>query len=279
MVAKSVRVGAFVVAFLAVVSLATTSAAQDPVIKPRTDVTVDRLPVPTSVVARQLPDGRIELRWNAVEGAARYEVWRSVPPGGQTVVMRSNPADTTYIDSDVTVGNTYYYMVAAVSSNGAIGLKAGSQPVKATIGPAPSLRTNDPITVDPGTGLTSTAAMSGSGVVPATCAPMGVYKKCLGNLVQYSPLVEPVKAVTVLCPDKGQVATGGGFVGSLFNMTVTASMPVWSDAQPAGWTVVVTRIYIPSQDPVTVLSQVVGTVTRSFQVFAICAPAGTAPSP
>ena len=115
---ESVRLGALVVALFAL-SLVVTSAAQDPVVKPGTTTTLDRLPVPASVTARQLADGRIELRWNAVEGAARYEVWRSVPPGPQTVVMRPNPSDTTYIDSDIKVGSTYYYVVAAVTANGA----------------------------------------------------------------------------------------------------------------------------------------------------------------
>src|ERR1043166_4064921 len=125
----SVRLGALVVALFAV-SPVVTSAAQDPVIKPGTTATLDRLPVPTSVTATQLADGRIEVRWNAVEGAVKYELWRSVPPGPQTVVTRSDPASTTYIDSDVKVGSTYYYMVAAVTADGTLGLKAGSQPVK-----------------------------------------------------------------------------------------------------------------------------------------------------
>lgn len=274
---ESARLGALVVA-LFTVSPVVTSAAQDPVIKPGTTATLDRLPVPTSVTARQLADGRIELRWNAVEGAARYEVWRSVPPGAQTVVTRPNPSDTTYIDSDVKVGSTYYYMVAAVSANGAIGLKAGSQPVKATIGVTSSLRPNDPGTVDVGTGLATPDTMAGTGVVPALCVQTGVYKKCTSGKIQYSPAAEFVKAVTVLCPDDGQVATGGGFVGYLVNMSVIASMPVWSDTQPKnGWTVMVAPIFIPSQDLVTVLSQMAGVVTRYFSVFVICAPAGATP--
>ena len=272
---ESVRLGALVVALFAL-SLVVTSAAQDPVVKPGTTTTLDRLPVPASVTARQLADGRIELRWNAVEGAARYEVWRSVPPGPQTVVMRPNPSDTTYIDSDIKVGSTYYYVVAAVTANGAIGLKAGSLPVKATIAVAPSLRPNEPGTVDIGTGLASPTTMSGSGVVPAVCAQTGVYKKCISNTIQYSPLAELVKTATVLCPDKGQVVTGGGFAGNLVNMSVVASMPLLSDTE-VGWTVIVVPTMVPGQDPVMLLSQLVGVITRSFQVFAICAPAGTAP--
>lgn len=104
--------------------------AQDPVTKPRTEPGV-RLPAPKPT-ARQLPDGRIELTWPALEGAVRYDLWRSVPPAGQVAITRPNPEATTYIDSDVRQGSTYYYLVAAVGEDGTSGLRGGSPPVTAT---------------------------------------------------------------------------------------------------------------------------------------------------
>ena len=82
-----------------------TAQTQDQTIKPT--ATQDRLPAPKPT-ARQLPDGRIEVSWPAVEGAAKYQVWRSVPPAPQAL-LSPDQTSTTYIDSDVKAGSTYYY--------------------------------------------------------------------------------------------------------------------------------------------------------------------------
>src|SRR6187399_364262 len=81
---------------------------QDVIKPPGGTTTLDRLPAPAPT-ARQLPDGRIEVRWPAVEGAVKYDIRRSVPPTAQTVLSPPNPADTTYLDSDVKAGSAYYY--------------------------------------------------------------------------------------------------------------------------------------------------------------------------
>ena len=272
---RYVRLGA-VLALIGALAAARASA-QAPVDKPTAERSpLTRLPVPTSVTARQLPDGRIEVRWDAVDGAVKYDLWRSVPPGGQTIVMRSNPAENIYIDPDVRKGSTYYYVVAAVTSAGISGLKAGSIPVTATIDPAaPSLRTSDPTT-----GATDGSVIPGtatSTVPPQQCQQAGAYVTCVTDVIKYSPLLEPAKVVVASCPTAGQVATGGGFSGNLLNMTVFASMPVLADAKSrAGWMVVVGPIRIPSQDPLQLL-QYLGEVSRSFQVSVVCASAGTSP--
>lgn len=267
-----------IAAFVALAGMIPARAAQDPVDKPRTDpTTLDRLPAPTSVTARQLPDGRIEVRWNAVEGAARYDVWRSVPPAPQMMVSRPNPADTTYIDTDVKAGSTYYYVIGAVARGGTTtGLRAGSRPVTATT-VATGLRVSDP-----GTGpvevIPTDPTASGGTQVPQTCQPSGGYSTCTSELIQYSPLLEPVKSVSILCPQAGQIATGGGFGGNLNQMSVVMSAPVIASAKTrAGWTVALTPVLIPGMDPVAALTQTLGSVTRSFRVFVVCAPDGSAP--
>lgn len=120
------------------------ASAQDPVVKPPTVAgsATTRLPAPMPVTARQLPDGRIEVRWPAVEGAIRYDMWRSVPPAGQTAITRANPAENVYLDSDVKVGSTYYYLVAAVNSAGISGLRAGAPPVQAVTAPGSATTTS-----------------------------------------------------------------------------------------------------------------------------------------
>jgi hypothetical protein len=109
------------------------AGAQDEITKPTTISTTDRLPPPATLKAAQQPDGRIRVVWNTVEGASKYTLTRSVPNVGSGVISRPNPADTVYLDSDVTKGAYYYYLVNAVSSSGISGLKVGTAPVLATI--------------------------------------------------------------------------------------------------------------------------------------------------
>lgn len=63
----------------------------------------------------------VELRWTAVEGAARYELqawdsvneyWDGIGIGGDSLT------GTTYRDSGLTAGTTYYYQIRAVDASG-----------------------------------------------------------------------------------------------------------------------------------------------------------------
>ena len=109
------------------------AAAQDPIVKPSGATSFpDRLPGPAKITVVQQPDGRIRVAWNAVDGAARYALYRSVPGVGQGYVVLPNPADTTFLDADVKAGFNYYYVVNAVGPNGGVGLKVGAQPLLST---------------------------------------------------------------------------------------------------------------------------------------------------
>jgi hypothetical protein len=129
------------------------AGAQDQIIKPTTISATDRLPPPATVKAAQQPDGRIRVVWNAVEGASKYTLTRSVPNVGMGVISRPNPSDTMYLDSDVTKGAYYYYLVNAVGANGMTGLKIGAAPVLATIS----------VTAAPDTSPTGGTGATGSG--------------------------------------------------------------------------------------------------------------------
>jgi hypothetical protein len=127
----SMAPAAMAMASFTIAALPGGATAQLPVDKPTTTTTTyTRLAAPGPVVARQQPDGSILVTWRAIAGAATYQVTRSVPPGSAQVV--ATPTDTSYVDTNVQPGSAYYYVVAAVSDVGAIGLKSGSQPVTAT---------------------------------------------------------------------------------------------------------------------------------------------------
>jgi fibronectin type 3 domain-containing protein len=63
--------------------------------------------------------GQIALSWNASSGATSYKVYRGTSPGGEsTTPIATNVTGTSFTDTGVTAGNTYYYEVTAVNAAG-----------------------------------------------------------------------------------------------------------------------------------------------------------------
>jgi fibronectin type 3 domain-containing protein len=60
---------------------------------------------------------QVSLAWTASTGASSYHFKRAATNGGPYTTVAS-PAGTSYTDTSVTNGTTYYYVVTAVSSNG-----------------------------------------------------------------------------------------------------------------------------------------------------------------
>ena len=76
-------------------------------------------PPPTPELTAQATGGAVELSWNAVTGAARYELstWWASDPGWQPL-GGDNLTDTSYTHTDVTAGTTYYYSIRAINTAG-----------------------------------------------------------------------------------------------------------------------------------------------------------------
>ena len=78
------------------------------------------LPAPT-VTGGNDAQGRPTLKWNAVTGAAKYEVYRARSQSGDYIkystVTGTSYTNTSYIEN----GNTYYYKVRALDANGTAG--------------------------------------------------------------------------------------------------------------------------------------------------------------
>ena len=98
-----------------------------------------QLPAPT-VTGGNDAQGRPTLKWNAVSGAAKYEVYRARSMNGDYIkystVTGTSYTNTSYIEN----GNTYYYKVRALDANGTAG--AWSSVVSVTykqILPAPTV--------------------------------------------------------------------------------------------------------------------------------------------
>ncbi|MDQ3878242.1 MAG: Ig-like domain-containing protein [Actinomycetota bacterium] len=107
--------------------------------------------VPSAVPERF---GRVQVTWNAVDGASRYVLYRSIEGRPYDELADTDSATTSYLDFATEDGTTYRYAVAAIGSNGAQGLE--SPYVKATADASgPDVVSVAPfdgaIAVDPGT--------------------------------------------------------------------------------------------------------------------------------
>jgi len=82
-----------------------------------TDTTAPAVPSNVSADAR---DGSVALSWDAVDEADTYNVYRSESStdGAEGSPLNTDISGTSYEDTDVSNGTTYYYRVTAVDSEG-----------------------------------------------------------------------------------------------------------------------------------------------------------------
>lgn len=62
-------------------------------------------------------DAQVTLSWTAVDGATSYNVKRSTTAGETYQNIATNVIGTSYVDTNVTNGITYYYVVTAVNAD------------------------------------------------------------------------------------------------------------------------------------------------------------------
>lgn len=77
---------------------------------------------PTTAPTVEASDGtysdRVRVTWNAISGAARYEIERAESEAGPYTSLRADLTTTSYDDTTVVVGRTYWYQVRACNSAG-----------------------------------------------------------------------------------------------------------------------------------------------------------------
>ena len=61
-------------------------------------------------------NGKIKINWDKVEGAVKYQVYRSTAKAGDYTLVKTTP-DRSYADNNVTLNKLYYYKVRAVYSD------------------------------------------------------------------------------------------------------------------------------------------------------------------
>lgn len=75
-------------------------------------------PLRPGVRGRRNDKGKPELTWAAVEGAAKYEIWRSTTGEDGSFKRVKTVTGLKYTHSKATKGKTYYYKVRAVTADG-----------------------------------------------------------------------------------------------------------------------------------------------------------------
>jgi O-glycosyl hydrolase len=73
---------------------------------------------PSGLSATVIVDSQVNLAWMASPGAPSYNVKRSTVSGGPYTTIAANITATSFCDTAVTSGQTYYYVVSANTSGG-----------------------------------------------------------------------------------------------------------------------------------------------------------------
>jgi hypothetical protein len=78
---------------------------------------------PSSLTATVASGTQVNLDWTQTSGATSYNVYRDTDPNGSFARLGSEPtvgsgSTTTYSDTSLTEGTTYYYKIAAVNTDG-----------------------------------------------------------------------------------------------------------------------------------------------------------------
>ncbi|WP_276353871.1 S-layer homology domain-containing protein [Cohnella caldifontis] len=83
-------------------------------------------PAPDHFIA-EAHSGEVVLRWSPVEGATSYHVKRANAADGTYETIDSSASGTTFTDSAVENGRTYYYKVTAINN---LGLESKDSPIQ-----------------------------------------------------------------------------------------------------------------------------------------------------
>ena len=78
------------------------------------------LKAPTVTASNNATTGKVTLKWTAVTGAAKYEIYRSTSKNG-TYTKLTTVSGTSLTNSSAKVNTTYYYKVRALNSQGLAG--------------------------------------------------------------------------------------------------------------------------------------------------------------
>jgi len=80
-------------------------------------------PTPTGLTATA-GNAQVAMSWTNSSGATSYNIYRATAPGGEGTTPIATASSTSYTNTGLTNGTTYYYKVAAVDASGTSGQSA-----------------------------------------------------------------------------------------------------------------------------------------------------------
>src|SRR5262245_53794625 len=162
------------------------------------------LPAPTGLAATA-GNAQIQLIWNPVPGATGYNVKRATTSGGPYTTL-ATVSTTSYTDTAVTNGTTYFYVVSAFNSAGE---SANSSQVSATPPPANFALSANPtsLTIIRGTSGTSAITITRSGGFSSSVA-LSAGGLPSGVTATFNPASTTGTSSTLTLAASGTAATG-----------------------------------------------------------------------
>lgn len=143
--------------------------------------------VPTGLAATP-GNTQVSLLWNAVSGATGYTLFRSTVQGTQGAAVTTNQAATSFVNTGLTNGTTYFYSVAAVNGNGSslASAQVSAKPAAPPVPPAPT-----GLTATPGNAEVTLAWAASTGAVS-----YNIYRSTVTNGQGDVPVVTGITALT-----------------------------------------------------------------------------------
>ena len=167
--------------------------------------------------------GQVSLSWTSSTGASKYTVLRNEMGSNYGMMVLATQTGTTYTDTQVAPGITYYYSIAPVGSNNStIGTLAAVKSATPTSGGTTTYSISGTITLS-GSGLSGVTVTAGSAT--ATTASDGTYT--ISGLAAGSYTVTPSKSGYTFSPANQSVTISSSNVTGI-NFTATAVTTTYS---------------------------------------------------
>jgi choice-of-anchor B domain-containing protein len=112
-------------------------------------------------------DGQVGLAWTAAAGATGTRVYRGTASGGPYATVATNVVGTSFTDTGLTNGTTYYYLVAGTNAEGE-GAASNEASATPTGGGTPTTVTFTSVAAEDGWVLESSETSNAGGSISAT---------------------------------------------------------------------------------------------------------------
>ncbi len=192
-------------------------------------------PGASSGLAATAGNGQVSLTWAAATGATGYGVHRSTTSGGPYTTLKTNIVGTSYTDSAVTNGTTYYYVVTATNAEGE-GARSNEAPATPSVPVTPTTVTLTSIAAQDGYVLESGETTNVGGTISATAATTSALR--LGDDSKDKQYKSIVSFDTSSIPDGGTILSA---TVRLLRGTSSGTNPFtthgtcWVDVQTGGF--------------------------------------------